>query len=177
MALTITPVLDDLFAPLGTFIKTVIPTGVPVVQLPTNRASMPPPVPGFVGMRFVQTPRISTNVNRWDDQDPLADEMRIEVSTRIVAQLDCYGASSGDWAQMLVAVLRDEYGVLGLAPRMSPLFADDPRFAPLIDGEEEYEQRWIVNANLQYNPVTSTDMQFANEANAVLINVDESYPP
>lgn len=177
MALVVSPTLDQLFAALGAFIATVVPDGLPVIQLPVNRASMPPATPGFVGMRARSLPRIATNIHRWDTQDPLADDIAIEQSTRVIVQLDCYGAASGDWAVMLSTVFRDDHAVLGLAPLLSPLQADDPKFAPLIDGEEQYENRWIVEAHLQYNPITFIPMQFANEANATLVNVDESYPP
>jgi hypothetical protein len=49
--------------------------------------------------------------------------------------------------------------------------------AALVNGEEQYEERWIVGANLQYNPVVSTPQQFADTLEATLINVDEAFPP
>lgn len=177
MPLVVTPTLDQLYTALGTFIEGVVPVGVPVIQLPENRAAMPPAVPGFVGMTARTQARIMTNLDRWDPQDLDPDAIAIEQAVRLHVQLDCYGVSSGDWAVMLSTVLRDEYGCTGLAPLLAPLYCSDPRFAALVDGEEQYERRWIVEAVLQYNPVTSTPMQFAAEADANLINVDEAYPP
>lgn len=177
MTLVVAPTFDALFAALGTFIESVVPAGVPVIQLPENRASMPSPVPGFVGMRATIQTRIMTNLNRWNPADVNPAAISIEQAVRLMVQLDCYGADSGDWAAILSTVLRDEYGVTALAPTLAPLYADEPKFAPLIDGEEQYERRWIVGAVMQYNPIVSTPMQFADTADADLINVDVSYPP
>jgi hypothetical protein len=49
--------------------------------------------------------------------------------------------------------------------------------APLEDDELQYEQRWTIEAFLQYNPVVTVPMQFADTASVTLINVDEAYPP
>lgn len=177
MTLVVTPTLDDVFTKLGTFIESVVPAGVPVIQLPENRVSMPAPAPGFVGMRATTQTRLMTNLDRWnpDAVNPVAIE--IEQAVRLTVQLDCYGAASGDWAIILSTVLRDEYACEGLSPILAPLYCNDPMFAPLIDGEEQYERRWIVGSIMQYNPVVSTPMQFADAAEADLINVDVSYPP
>jgi hypothetical protein len=78
---------------------------------------------------------------------------------------------------MLTTILRSEWGVGQLAPEVVPLYAEDARMAPLIDAERQYEQRWIVGAVLQYNPTTSTPMEFAATLGAELANVDETYPP
>jgi len=175
MPLVVTPTLDQLYAKLGDFIESVVPVGVVVCQMPTNRTAMPPPVPGFVGMTARVQARIMTNLDSWVDIDPTTIE--IEQALRLAVTLNCYGAASSDWAVILQAVLRDEYAVGPLKPILSPLYTDEPMFAPLVDGEEEYEARWIVPAFLQYNPVVSVPQQFASTLTADLINVDERYPP
>lgn len=178
MPLTPSITLQDVYTDLRTFLLSVLPVGVPVVQLPVNRASMPAPSPGFVGMTVRQPSRIMTNLDKWDAAALAPTAIDIEQAVKLTVKLDCYGADSGDWSVMLSTVLRDEYGVTALAPTLAPLYTDDPKFGPLVDGEEEYEQRWIVEAYLQYNPVVSVPMQFANTAQiADIINVDEAYPP
>lgn len=175
MTLVVSPTLNQLYAKLGDFLATVVPAGVPVIQMPTNRTSMPPAVPGFVGMVARVQARIMTNLDSWADIDPTTIE--IEQALRLAVTLNCYGADSSDWAVMFATVLRDEYAVAPLKPILSPLYTDEPMFAPLVDGEEEYEARWIVPAFLQYNPVVSVPQQFADTLNADLINVDVRYPP
>lgn len=177
MPLVISITQQDIYAALGAFIVSVVPTGVAVVQLPVDRAAMPPPEPGFVGMTANLQTRIMTNLDRWNHSDPDPSAIDIEQAVKLTVKLDCYGAAAFDWAIMLSTVLRDEYGVTALAPTLAPLYTEMPRFMPLTNAEEQYEQRWIVEAQLQYNPVVSTPMQFADAASVDLINVDVSYPP
>jgi hypothetical protein len=176
MTLVVSPTLDDVYKKLGDFIATVI-TGVPVIQTPTNRTPAPPPSPGYIGMTARLSSRIMTNIDHWEADDTAPTGIAIEQAVRLKVQLDCYGVQSGDWAVILSTVLRDEFGCVGLMPILAPLHADEPKFAPLVQGEEQYEYRWIVEAVLQYNPVVSTPQQFANAAEINTINVDERYPP
>jgi hypothetical protein len=177
MPLSVSITQQDIYAALGAFVASVVPTGVKIVQLPVDRAAMPAPVPGFVGMTANLQTRIMTNLDRWSPGDPAPSAIDIEQAVKLTVKLDCYGAAAADWAVMLSTVLRDEYGVTALAPTLAPLYTEMPRFMPLTNAEEQYEQRWIVEAYLQYNPVISTPMQFADAASADLINVDVSYPP
>lgn len=178
-ALVVSPVQQDVYAVLQPFIATV--TGLDpsvIIQGLPNRVGMPPASPGFVTMQATRMPRIATDVDDWDQTSDIVPEATsIEQSTEIVMQLDCYGADSGDWAVMLCALLRDEFGCAALAPTCQPLYTDDPLLAPLEDSEDQYEQRWTVISHLQYNPVITAPMQFADTLTIDVINVDEAYPP
>lgn len=183
MTLVVAPTLDAVYTKLGNFIESLLspwgvpPLAVPVIQMPENRVSMPAPSPGFVGMTARIGDRIMTNLDRWSPEAVNPTDIEIEQAVRLSVQLDCYGVPSGDWAIILSTVLRDEFACSALAPELSPLYTDSPKFAALVNGEEQYERRWIVGAVLQYNPVVSVPMQFANQAEVTLIEVDERYPP
>lgn len=99
-----------------------------------------------------------------------------EQDTRVDMQIDCYGPNAADWAAMISTLFRDDYGVNALAPNCAPLYIDNGMQAPLIDGEQQYEQRIVMQAVLQYNPVTSSAQQFASSVDVDLINVNEAYP-
>jgi hypothetical protein len=107
----------------------------------------------------------------------------LEQGTEIRLQLDLYGRASGDWGVMLQTLLRSEPGCVILAgadyanPICQPLYASDAHAAPLDDSEDQYEDRWTIEAILQYNPVTSVPQQFADTLELTVINVDEAYPP
>lgn len=177
MALAVSITQDDLYAKLGTFLESVLPAGLPVIQLPVDRVAMPPADPGFVGMTINMQARIMTNVESWDQNAADPTVLEIEQAVRTTIKMDCYGADAGNWAVILSTVLRDEYGINALAPVLAPLYVNDPRFAPLTNAELQFERRWIVEGVFQFNPVISVPMQFADAAEASLINVDERYPP
>lgn len=100
--------------------------------------------------------------------------------TEIDVQLDFHGSSSADNAQVISTIFRDPYGV-GLFEAAGdvavPLYADDPRQMPFINSENQYEDRWIVEAVMQANPTISISQQFAGSLNVELVNVDARFPP
>lgn len=174
----VTPVLDDLYTVVKAFIVGV--TGLDpslVIQGLPNRTSMPEAEPGFISMQGVLQTRLNTNIDDWNKADPEATTGTSEMHVQVKMQLDCYGSASNAWATMLQTLLRDETACLALAPTCQPLYTGEPMLAPLDDSEDQYEERWILDAELQYNPVTSTAPQFADTLNARLVNVEEAYPP
>lgn len=176
MPLVVSITMEDVYTKLRTLVLDVVPAGVVCIKGLPNRAAMPPPVPGFVTMTATTNKPLRTPVDTWDRVAANPSTISIEQGMGVRIQLDCYGAASADWAVMLATIMRNDYGCRLLAP-MAPLYADDPIQAALVNGEEQYERRWIVGAHLQYNPVISTPMQFADTAQATLINIDERFPP
>lgn len=185
-AATVSPTLSQLYTVLGDFIKSVLGLNAgQVFQGYPNRTAMPPSAAaGYVVMSAMTKRRLRTNVDTWvSGPDPT--EMSAEQGQQIDIQIDCYSPISSDWSDILTTLLRDEYGCIALAgagnypdnPICQPLYADDPIRAPLVNGEEQYEDRWIVTARIQYNPVTVTPQQFADTLGPVdIIDVEVSYP-
>lgn len=175
---TVTPVLADLYRAIKAFIVGV--TGLNpalVIQGLPNRTAMPVAVPGFVTMQAVIQTRLNTNIVDWDKTDPAADTGTSEMHAQVKMQLDVYGPSSLAWATMLQTLLRDEVGCAALAPNCQPLYTGEPFLSALEDSEDQYEQRWTLEVELQYNPVTSTAPQFADTLVATVVNVEETYSP
>lgn len=168
---------EDVYTKIRELLINILPFGVEVVQGIGNGVPMPAGGEGFVAMTANLLSPHRTPQTSWDISNPSPGAIAIEQGTVIRLQLDCYGPQSGDWAIMLCAILRDEYGAKFIGPHVFPLYADDPIQAALVNGEEQYEQRWIVGARLQYNPVITTPMQFADRLNVNLIEVDERVKP
>lgn len=177
MTLTVSPNLNDVFTAVRAFILTIVPAGTKVIRGPVNRAAQP------AADHVVITPtyRKQLRTNIATDVDPFPDPgdgtTALEQGVQVNIQTDFYGGVSGDWAAMFSTVWRSEEGVTALAPACAPLYADEGRMVPLVTGEEQYLERWMVPAVLQYNPVTTVLQQFADAASANIINVDERYPP
>jgi hypothetical protein len=172
---TVTPTQSQVYAALGAFIQNI--TGLPagqIIQGLGNRVAMP--APGFIAMTAISQARLRTNIELWDEVDPNPSTFTAEQGTQIDVQLDFYGPLAGDWAVMVSTAFRSSYGFEALAPNCAPLYIDVVPMAPLIDAEAQWEQRWVATAVLQYNPVTTLPLQFANELVINLIDVDEVYP-
>lgn len=177
-AVTISIPQSAVYAKLGNFIVSVLGLTAPfVVQGYDNRVPMPKGP--FVGMSAVLMKRLRTNVDTIGGAlglDP--SSISSEQGTEVDVQLDCYSPLAADWANILTTLLRDNVGCLALAPVCQPLYADDPIRAPLENGEEQYEDRWIVTARLQYNPVVTTSVQSANVLGPVgIVDAERAYGP
>ena len=84
--------------------------------------------------------------------------------TQVVWQIDVHGPNSGDNAQIITTLRRDQYAcsifeAAGLD--MDPLFASEPRQTPFIDGEQQYENRWSIDLTMEVNPIVSSTIQNA----------------
>ena len=77
--------------------------------------------------------------------------------------------------QIVSTLLRDTYGCDFLRPHLvQPLYTGDPRQLPLVTGEQQYLQRWMLGATLQFNPTVSTSQQFADIVDVTLVEIDQN---
>lgn len=100
-------------------------------------------------------------------------------ATEFTIQLDVHGPNSGDFAQMITTLFRDPWGVQKfkeLNLLVSPLHADEPKQIPFSNGEQQFENRWVITARLQVNETVEKPMQFADEAIVAIIDVEGAYP-
>lgn len=104
----------------------------------------------------------------------------------LTVQIDVYGQGAtgapADDAQTIAILLRDDWAVQRFKEQAAttdsvvPLYAEDPQQVPMIDGESQYEDRWIVMLHLQVNERVLVPQQFMDEARVTLIDADAEYP-
>ncbi len=99
-------------------------------------------------------------------------------------QIDFHGPGAdtrpADDAQTISALFRDEWLATQLQAAnqaVAPLHADEPRQIPFMNGEDQYEDRWVLEVALQVNAVVTIPQEFADAAVVGLIDVDAVYPP
>ena len=172
MTATVAPLQSDVFTALRGFILGLI--ACEVIQGLGNGVSMP--AGPFIALTELFHNRLSTNTSVYADPTPTTGTVTKTQALQATFQIDCYGPQSSDWANILTTLLRDEYGCNALAPNVQPLNADDPKMMPLIDGEQNYEQRWTITALFQVNPAITLPMQFADQVQVGLVGVNETYP-
>lgn len=168
-ALPIDLIEDVLMTALRTFLLSVLPDGVEVFQGQANR--VPEPIgPDFIVMTPIGRLRLATNVVEYDKTDPAADTLDIRAATQITVQLDLHGPSGSDFAQTVATLWRDDYGCEKLDPTgaIVPLYADDGAQIPFLNGENQYENRWVMKVVLQGSPNISTPQEFASNVTATI---------
>jgi hypothetical protein len=162
---------------LGGFLTAVLPTGTDIIRGQANRVPEPSSV-DYVIMTPTARQRLETDLVSWTNEATTLDN---QLSTRLTVQVDFHGDdAAADNAQTAFQLLRSPYACdyfAGLNLGVTPLDASDPNQIPFVNAESQYEDRWVVNAYLQINPVLSTTAQFADTLTADLISVDATFPP
>ena len=170
--MTIDIIEQDVFTALVSLLTSFLPAGTEVVYGQDNRVPMP--LGGFVTMTSAGMDRLSINVDTYNYANQTKS---ILTPTNYKIQLDFYGANSQAWAMQAQALFRDAYATDTMPANIQPLYADNPIQLPLIDGEAQYEQRWKLTANIQYNPLITTSQQSMTAINVTLAPIDQTFKP
>ena len=181
---TLTTVVPPAFGPISITRKMIFDTlraflielATPqrVIRTPVNRAAMPKDA--YVAMTPGATFPLATPTVTVDG----SGNRSVKRSSQFNCQIDCYGPDSGDLAELITMLFREQYAVEKFAAsglEIAPLYASDARQMPLVTGEEQYLERWTFELSLQFNPIVSTVQQSANMLSVGIISVDEAYPP
>lgn len=173
MTVTISITDDDVFTALGNFLVSVLPTGTEVIQLQDNGVAMPSGP--FVGMNNGNMKRLATNTDTYNDPVTTLGTKLIGSPSAYTMTVDLYGPDSGAWAATVQALFRDEYVTSLFPDNIQPLYADDPIQIPLINGEQQWEQRWRLQAVMQTSSVVTVPQDFAASLSVSLKEVEAEY--
>ena len=151
---------------LRSFLLSILPSGIEVVKGQDVRVSEPEGE-NFVEMTPVMRERQATNVTTYTDGFPSNPSVRGDLqSTRVTVQLDVHGPASADNTQLITTLFRSDYGVSQFATSgfdVQPLYNSEPRQIPFLNGEQQIEYRWSVDAVMQCNPIVTNTQQFASQ--------------
>lgn len=111
----------------------------------------------------------STTVETWDTTDPDPAVLSFARGSTISYQIDLHGPLGADMAEMIATLWRSTWGVSTFDAAVgAPTFATDPRQAPFINGEKQYETRWTMVLHLHAKPVVSTPQEFADNVSVTI---------
>jgi hypothetical protein len=177
MSLSVVPDHDSIYVALIAYLTALLPEGVPVIRGLPNRVAAPPYVPGFVVIQALSTERLRMAIDTYPQGVSEAPtNYTIEQGIEVGFQIDVYSKHAGSWAALISTTFQDTYGVNALAPNCVPLYCNTGRMIPLTDSEEEYEQRWSLDARLQWNPVVTAPQQYADQLELTLKDVNVEFP-
>ena len=133
-----------------------------VVRELVNR--VPTPTPPFALMTHVSQTRLSTNDNFGQPTTSPASTTA-QNNMDYCMQVDVFGADSGSMAMTISTAFRSAWAVeFFKAYGIAPLWADPATETPFINGEQQYEERWLTRLHLQYKPGISFAQTFAHAA-------------
>lgn len=175
MSAAISVTRSDLMAALRGFLLSVV--DVEVVQSQDNRVAMPEGP--FLTMTDLGYVGLSTNRAAYHDTGVYGTGTETNTrSTQWTAQIDCYGEGAADMAATVAGLVRSEYACRQLKTSgMQPLYSGEPRNNTLLNGEQQYEERWTFEFVAQCNPSITTPMDFAAALDIRLAEIDATFPP
>ena len=163
---------------LRAFLLNILPTGVEVTIAQINRVPEPT-ADNFVLLTLLNRTRLGYNATAWDqsvDGDPSVINIAEPVS--IGMQLDFHGADSTDNAQVFATLFRSAYACDFMAGTgVSPDYCTDGQQMPFLNGEDQWEDRWVLNAVMDCVIAINAPQQFANTLTVDVVSVDAAYPP
>lgn len=158
-ARSVSPTEEAVLTALRAFLIDVLPDGVEVVQGQGNNVAMPAGG-DFIVMTPASRMQMATTVT---DYAPDDGEKEVDRSTGFAYQLDVYGPNGSDYTQVITTLLRDDYGCTFLKPYgIAPLYCEDGQQMPLVTGEQQYLNRWMMRGVLQANVAVTVPQQFAD---------------
>lgn len=170
MAVTLNWTADQLFAVVKPYFETLL--SVPVVRGQGNRV----PLPAGLGADFVIiTPlfqsMLAQPVSAYDDLT-----VRVSVGMQWNLQFDFVGPNSQALSAIAMVPWRTPWGCDQITG-ISPLYTGDAIQSPLIGGEDQFEEKWRVDAAIEYVAMMTLEQQSALTLEIGLKSVDAFYPP
>ena len=165
------------FQALRTVLLTILPSGIEVIRAQDNRVPEPEGN-DFVTMTPIHKARLGNNVSTYTDLFSTggASTKALLQPTGVDIQLDVHGPNSSDNAQLITTLLKDQYATDQFALTgfdVAPLYTSEPRQIPFSDGEQQIEERWVIDVTIQSNPVVTISQQFASSISIVLEPVEK----
>lgn len=179
MTVSISITQNNVMRALGLFLTNILPTGIGIFQAQTNRVSEPM-ASDFVVMNAILQEKIETNTTTYMDAYPDLPQARYDLSpTKVTMQVDVHGPQAGNNAQLISNLFRTDYACdffVTTGFDISPLYSSDPKQIPFLNGEQQIEERWVVDVCMQSNPITTVAQQFADAVEVGVISVEATYP-
>lgn len=147
---------------------------VPIIKGQVNRVPEPSNA-DYVVIWPISRDRLGMNIDNWGS--PWANIAAVQ-ETEVTIQCDVHGPVSGDNAQRISTLWRDQFAVsafLNLGLPLSPLYTTDPKQLAFDNGEQQVEDRWVIDLCMQADITVTYPMQFADQLQATVTPV-ESLP-
>lgn len=186
MSLTLSLTDKQTFTALLQFIESIIPTQdsggnliFDVIRGQNNK--VPEPVTNnFVVMTYLHKERLATNTVNYEDLVGSTTSLRHDLTpVKYAVRLDVHGDNAADNTQIIMSMFRSDYAASlfkGVGYDVTPLWCQDPKQVPFLNGEQQVEQRWILEVYLQCNPViTMTGIESSTTASVTgIVDVDNN---
>ncbi|MDU7377831.1 MAG: hypothetical protein E7L09_05590 [Enterobacteriaceae bacterium] len=182
MTASITPAMDEMFAALRSFLLDLLPSLTECRQAQMNRTAMPKG--DFAVMTPIHSQGLSTTRVRYQFDGTAGSETHSRV-TEWRCQIDFYGNNAQENATTISTITRTDYSCEWFRrysndngyPLLVPVFCSDPKQTAMINGEDQWENRWTCEFFANIPAAVTVPQQFMTNASVLADSVGAKYPP
>lgn len=162
MAATFTPTENEVFDALWGWIASLFDVGVQDNIFKGFQNATSTPFGSYIviqpGQKIRQDQATRDYVREVDPRDGFVNIWR---HTTYSYQVDCYGQNGADWADIISIAWRSLWACDALTDAaITPLYANEPAQLNVVNGELQYEQRFMLTLFMQVNQCVTLPQDF-----------------
>lgn len=121
----------------------------PIVQGYQN--GVPLPIDGIVITFITETDLDQLSYSEATNPDLISQTVTVQTAVKTMMQVDCYGELGQARARQIATMFKSPYACERLQS-CQPLDYRPPKNLSFVNEASEYEARWMVEIDIQYNP-------------------------
>ena len=121
----------------------------PIVQGYQN--GVPLPIDGIVITFITETDLDQLSYSEVTNPDLISQTVTVQTAVKTMMQVDCYGELGQARARQIATMFKSPYACERLQS-CKPLDYRPPKNLSFVNESAEYEPRWMVEIDMQYNP-------------------------
>ena len=163
--------LDQMFIEIWEMFAEMFPTFDSSKIVRGYQNGMPLPIDGIVITFITETDLDQLSYSEVTNPDLISQTVTVQTAVKTMMQVDCYGELGQARARQIATMFKNPYACERLQS-CQPLDYRPPKNLSFVNEASEYEARWMVEIDMQYNP----HYTYHQESTTVMPSVDIQPP-
>ena len=163
--------LDQIFIEIWEMFAEMFPTFDSSKIVRGYQNGVPLPIDGIVITFIIETDLDQLSYSEVTNPDLISQTVTVQTAVKTMMQVDCYGDLGQARARQIATMFKNPYACERLQS-CQPLDYRPPKNLSFVNEASEYEARWMVEIDMQYNP----HYTYRQESTTVIPSVDIQPP-
>lgn len=152
---------QDLYREIRLFLLGLFPDAtLQIIQSTQNNQPLPE---NAIVMQVLFDSNMDESVTTYNPPN----EAMVQNSVEVRVQLDFYGAMAESRSRIVANLWKNYYGTDNMEI-CKPLYVQSRQRHPYINDSNQYEDRWILDLGLQFNPTVTHAQDFAEDVSVII---------
>ncbi len=143
--------LDQMFVEIWNMFAEMFPTFDSSKIVRGYQNGMPLPIDGIVITFITETDLDQLSYSEVTNPDLISQTVTVQTAVKTMMQVDCYGELGQARARQIATMFKNPFACERLQS-CQPLDYRPPKNLSFVNEAAEYEPRWMVEIDMQYNP-------------------------